>query len=104
MMMRYAICRKLAEHIIILKKLILKYVKLKMEFIGFQALQEIMELPDARTRQKILEIHTKDPLGRNVDLITIAEVTEGFSGADFSAIANTAVSCTARIPCEVLYT
>jgi len=27
-----------------------------------------------------------------VDLITIAEVTEGFSGADVSAVANTAVS------------
>ena len=49
--------------------------------------------PDVKTRQKILEIHTKDkPLGRDVDLITIAEVTEGFSGADVSAVANTAVS------------
>ena len=49
--------------------------------------------PDVKTRQKILEIHTKGkPLSRNVDLITIAEVTEGFSGADVSAVANTAVS------------
>src|SRR5215510_13213881 len=49
--------------------------------------------PDVKARQKILEIHTKGkPLGRNVDLITIAEVTEGFSGADVSAVANTAVS------------
>jgi len=49
--------------------------------------------PDVKTRQKILEIHTKGkPLGRDVDLITIAEVTEGFSGADVSAVANTAVS------------
>jgi transitional endoplasmic reticulum ATPase len=49
--------------------------------------------PDVNTRQKILEIHTKGkPLGRDVDLITIAEVTEGFSGADVSAVANTAVS------------
>src|SRR5437899_6289701 len=49
--------------------------------------------PDVKTRQKILEIHTKGkPLGRNVDLITIAELTEGFSGADVSAVANTAVS------------
>jgi transitional endoplasmic reticulum ATPase len=49
--------------------------------------------PHVKTRRKILEIHTKaKPLGRNVDLITIAEVTEGFSGADVSAIANTAVS------------
>lgn len=49
--------------------------------------------PDVKTRQKILEIHTKGkPLDRDVDLITIAEVTEGFSGADISALANTAVS------------
>jgi transitional endoplasmic reticulum ATPase len=49
--------------------------------------------PDIKARQKILEIHTKGkPLGRDVDLITIAEVTEGFSGADVSAVANTAVS------------
>jgi transitional endoplasmic reticulum ATPase len=49
--------------------------------------------PDVKTRQKILEIHTKGkPLSRDVDLITIAEVTEGFSGADVSAVANTAVS------------
>src|SRR5215467_6780963 len=49
--------------------------------------------PDVKARQKILEIHTKGkPLGRDVDLITIAEVTEGFSGADVSAVANSAVS------------
>src|SRR2546425_2499189 len=49
--------------------------------------------PDIKTRQKILEIHTKGkPLGREIDLKRIAEVTEGFSGADVSAVANTAVS------------
>ena len=49
--------------------------------------------PEVNTRQKILEIHTKDkPVGLGVDLRRIAEVTEGFSGADVSAIANTAVS------------
>ena len=49
--------------------------------------------PDVKTRQRILEIHTKGkPLSRDVELITIAELTEGFSGADVSAVANTAVS------------
>jgi transitional endoplasmic reticulum ATPase len=49
--------------------------------------------PDLKTRQKILEIHTKDrPLGGDIDLMRIAEITEGFSGADVSAVANTAVS------------
>ena len=49
--------------------------------------------PDVKQEQKILEIHTKGkPLSRDMDLITIAEATEGFSGADVSAVANTAVS------------
>ncbi|MGA9151272.1 MAG: hypothetical protein WBZ36_11890, partial [Candidatus Nitrosopolaris sp.] len=39
--------------------------------------------PEVKTRQKILEIHTKGkPLNRDVDLRRIAELTEGFSGAD----------------------
>ncbi|MPZ07932.1 MAG: AAA family ATPase, partial [Nitrososphaeraceae archaeon] len=49
--------------------------------------------PDKFTRKKILEINTKGkPIGQDVDLERIASVTEGFSGADMSAIANTAVS------------
>jgi transitional endoplasmic reticulum ATPase len=49
--------------------------------------------PDKYTRKKILEINTKGkPIGQDVDLEKIAAVTEGFSGADMSAIANTAVS------------
>ncbi|MFL6404029.1 MAG: AAA family ATPase, partial [Nitrososphaeraceae archaeon] len=42
---------------------------------------------------KILEIYTKGkPISHDVDLNRIAEITEGFSGADISAIANTAIS------------
>jgi transitional endoplasmic reticulum ATPase len=49
--------------------------------------------PDKITRQKILEIYTKaKPLSNDVDLNKIAKITEGFSGADISAIANTAIS------------
>src|ERR671933_784485 len=49
--------------------------------------------PDKITRQRILEIYTKGkPLSRDVDLNKISETTEGFSGADISAIANTAIS------------
>ncbi|HXP51809.1 MAG TPA: AAA family ATPase, partial [Bacteroidia bacterium] len=49
--------------------------------------------PDVKTRQKILEIHTKDkPVGGGIDLMRIAEITEGFSGADVSSVVNTAVS------------
>jgi transitional endoplasmic reticulum ATPase len=49
--------------------------------------------PDKKTRQVILEIYVKGkPIGQDVNMKAIAEVTEGFSGADVSAIANTAIS------------
>ncbi|MGI0049108.1 MAG: AAA family ATPase, partial [Nitrososphaera sp.] len=49
--------------------------------------------PDKATRKKILEIHSGDkPLTEDVKLDGIAEMTEGFSGADMAAVANTAVS------------
>jgi transitional endoplasmic reticulum ATPase len=49
--------------------------------------------PDKKTREKILSIYTNGkPIGRDIDLKKIAEKTEGFSGADVSAIVNTAIS------------
>jgi transitional endoplasmic reticulum ATPase len=49
--------------------------------------------PDKRTRKRILEIYAQDkPIGTDVNLEKIADITEGFSGADTSAIVNTAVS------------
>ena len=49
--------------------------------------------PDRRTRKRILEIYAVDkPLGADVDLEKIADITDGFSGADVTAIVNTAVS------------
>ena len=53
----------------------------------------LVPLPDKSARQKILEIHSKDkPLGSDVNLARIAEMTDGFSGADTSSVINTAVS------------
>src|ERR1051325_1377172 len=50
-------------------------------------------MPDKVARQKILEIHSKDkPIGPDVDLVKVAELTENFSGADTSKLCNTAVS------------
>src|SRR6187455_2091467 len=50
-------------------------------------------MPDKAARQKILEIHSKDkPISPDVDFAKVAELTEGFSGADTSSVANTAVS------------
>ncbi|MGI0044352.1 MAG: ATP-binding protein, partial [Nitrososphaeraceae archaeon] len=49
--------------------------------------------PDKITRQRILQIHTNGkPIKKDVDIDRIAEMTEGFSGADVSSVANTAVS------------
>lgn len=49
--------------------------------------------PDANTRSKILLIHTKGkPLGSDVDLEKIAAMTENLSGAEVSAVVNTALS------------
>jgi transitional endoplasmic reticulum ATPase len=49
--------------------------------------------PDRNTRERILEIHTKGkPVSKDIDLGRIADLTEGFSGADMSAVANTAIS------------
>jgi transitional endoplasmic reticulum ATPase len=49
--------------------------------------------PDNQTRKKIIQIHSEDkPLGSDVNLQRIADITDGFSGADTSAVANTAIS------------
>jgi transitional endoplasmic reticulum ATPase len=49
--------------------------------------------PDVNTRKKILQIHTKGkPLGQGIDFRKISEITEGFSGADITGVANTAIS------------
>ncbi|MGC8614030.1 MAG: ATP-binding protein, partial [Conexivisphaera sp.] len=50
-------------------------------------------LPDRRSRVEILKIHLKGkPLAPDVDVEKIAELTDGFSGADLSSVVNTAVS------------
>ena len=49
--------------------------------------------PDNQTRNKIIQIHSEDkPLGSDVNFQRIADMTDGFSGADTSAVANTAAS------------
>jgi transitional endoplasmic reticulum ATPase len=47
--------------------------------------------PDKQGRIEILNIHTKKkPLAKDVDLAKLAEMTEGFTGAELAAIANSA--------------
>ena len=47
--------------------------------------------PDSKGRQHIFEIHTKKkPLGNDVDITKLVELTNGFSGAEIGAVANRA--------------
>jgi transitional endoplasmic reticulum ATPase len=47
--------------------------------------------PDAKGREQIFKIHTKKkPLSDDVDIAKIVELTNGFSGAEMSAVANRA--------------
>jgi len=49
--------------------------------------------PDKNTREKILQIHVKGkPISDDIDLKRLVDITEGFSGADVSSVANTAAS------------
>ena len=50
-------------------------------------------LPDKAARKEVLKIHMKGvPIGKDVDIERIIEMTEGLSGADMSLLTNTAVS------------
>jgi transitional endoplasmic reticulum ATPase len=56
---------------------------------------KIIYIPNADkiTRERILQIQVKGkPINEDIDIGRIAEMTEGFSGADVSSVANTAVS------------
>ncbi|MHB8568002.1 MAG: CDC48 family AAA ATPase [Nitrososphaerales archaeon] len=49
--------------------------------------------PDKNARRQILEIQAKGkPIGADLDLDGVAEMTDGFSGADITSVVNTAVS------------
>jgi cell division protease FtsH len=59
--------------------------------------QVMLDLPDIKDRQAILEVHAKNkPLAKGVDLRKIAERTPGFSGADLANILNEGAILAAR--------
>ncbi len=59
--------------------------------------QVVLDRPDVRGRQAILEVHTKGkPLDKDVDLLTLAKQTPGFSGADLANLVNEAAILAAR--------
>ncbi len=59
--------------------------------------QVVVDLPDARGREEIFKIHTRNlPLSKNVDLKKLAKATPGFSGADIANVCNEAALLAAR--------
>jgi cell division protease FtsH len=59
--------------------------------------QIVVDVPDVRGRERILEVHAKGkPIAQDVDLDRIAKLTPGFTGADLANLLNEAALLTAR--------
>lgn len=59
--------------------------------------QIIVSFPDIKGREEILKVHTRKlKLGENVDLVSLASQTPGFSGADIANLCNEAALLAAR--------
>ena len=59
--------------------------------------QIVVDAPDVKGREKILQVHSKDkPLGSDVDLAKVAKLTPGFTGADLANLMNESALLTAR--------
>jgi cell division protease FtsH len=59
--------------------------------------QIVVDRPDRNGRRKILEVHTRGkPLGREIEIDTLAGQTPGFTGADLSNLVNEAALLAAR--------
>jgi cell division protease FtsH len=59
--------------------------------------QVVVDLPDIRGREAILQVHSrKIPMSKDVNLAIIARVTSGFSGADLANLVNEAALLGAR--------
>ena len=59
--------------------------------------QIVVNVPDVRGRERILEVHAKNkPLGSDVDLKRLAQLTSGFTGADLANLLNESALLAAR--------
>ena len=59
--------------------------------------QILVNYPDVKGREEILKVHTRNkPLAPDVDLVTIAKTTVGFTGADLENLVNEASLLAAR--------
>ncbi|MCX8094586.1 MAG: ATP-dependent zinc metalloprotease FtsH [Caldisericia bacterium] len=57
----------------------------------------VVNYPDVKEREAILKIHTRNkPLGPDINLITLAKRTAGFTGADLENLVNEAALLAAR--------
>ena len=57
----------------------------------------MVDVPDVKGRRKILDVHAKNkPLGSDVDLDKMAQLTAGFTGADLMNLMNEAALLAAR--------
>ncbi|MGH2450289.1 MAG: ATP-dependent zinc metalloprotease FtsH [Candidatus Limnocylindria bacterium] len=59
--------------------------------------QVVLDRPDIRGRKAILDVHVRGkPLEKNVELMRIAKISPGFSGADLANVVNEAAILAAR--------
>ncbi|QLQ09587.1 MAG: ATP-dependent zinc metalloprotease FtsH [Nocardioidaceae bacterium] len=59
--------------------------------------QIAVEAPDLEGRHKILQVHSRGkPMGPEIDLLSVAKRTPGFTGADLANVLNEAALLTAR--------
>ena len=59
--------------------------------------QVVLDRPDIKGRRAILDVHVKGkPLDKNVELLRIAQISPGFSGADLANVVNEAAILAAR--------
>ncbi len=59
--------------------------------------QVVLDRPDIKGRKAILDVHVRGkPLDKNVELIRIAQISPGFSGADLANVVNEAAILAAR--------
>ena len=62
-----------------------------------------VDAPDAEGRARILQVHAKGkPLASDVDLVSIARRTPGFSGADLANVLNEAALLAARMNLDMI--
>jgi cell division protease FtsH len=59
--------------------------------------QVVLDRPDIKGRKAILDVHVRGkPLDKNVELLRVAQISPGFSGADLANVVNEAAILAAR--------